>query len=394
MKKIKLALFLILSIFSPLFSFTDYGQDVIVLMDYSKRMLPYIDEINSKILTPMCNLFLSENDSVHLILFTDHPTLEISQQIRQKKELDNLTYYFNLLYPISEKSDFLSGLQYANTYISTLDIYRHKKLLIISDGIITESLDIERKKTSLNYFIKKLLHEGVEISFFEFPEPEDANIISLDGKIMQLGKINEGMSKRKIKRLWKKRQITSFDNGCSTYIDYKPFLRKQKNIITTKAHEKDDIIKSTLGILDVTVKENQGLRSRDMILTVKIKNNGNCKKLFELTQILVDGENVLHENVFAKIGKRQNKIIKAKIKMNEGLNLGKQEVEAKLVFSNNYRTSPQTVKFSAVFMPGKNIPYTIGKIVQVVFMIILALLILAVIIYFAIIKPSEKTSVK
>ena len=131
-----------------------------------------------------------------------------------------------------------------------------------------------------------------------------------------------------------------------------------------------------------------------MILTVKIKNNGNCKKLFELTQILVDGENVLHENVFAKIGKRQNKIIKAKIKMNEGLNLGKQEVEAKLVFSNNYRTSPQTVKFSAVFMPGKNIPYTIGKIVQVVFMIILALLILAVIIYFAIIKPSEKTSVK
>ncbi len=365
-------------------------------MDYSNRMLPYIDEVNEKLLTPVCNQFLSENDSFHLILFNDHPILEISHQIRQMKdnELEDLLFHFNLLYPISEKSDFSSALQYTHSYISSLDVYRHKKLLIVSDGINTESSDFEREKASINYFLKKLVHQGVEIVFFELPSPKDRNIISLDGKIKFLPEQVEGLSERKLKRLWKKRIITIIDNGCDTVLEYKSFFEKQKDLIFAQLLDDGEIIKNNLGILDVNIKEKQGLRSKDMILTIKIKNNCNQRQIFELTQILVEGENVLSENVFAKIGRGRSKIVKAKISLPEELEFGKQEIEAKLIFSNNFRTSPQTVKFNAILMRGKNIPYTIGKIVQVIFMAILTVAILATVIYFVIIKPSVKPSAK
>ena len=57
-------------------------------------MLPYYDEVNTKVLTEICDNFVRLGDTVHLISFNEKPGTEISQPVKTEADIYKLIYRF------------------------------------------------------------------------------------------------------------------------------------------------------------------------------------------------------------------------------------------------------------------------------------------------------------
>ncbi len=149
MKKYFLTLLLI--VFLPLNTLFSQSltnrSDIVVLMDNSQNTLPYYDDINKNILSDILLKFVHKGDNFHLLTFSGKPSTEITRTVQSDEEVEKLRSRLNLLYQAGQYSDFPSALQYAQTYISSLDIYTSKVLIIISDG--------QFKPQETSYFAKK-----------------------------------------------------------------------------------------------------------------------------------------------------------------------------------------------------------------------------------------------
>ena len=105
--------------------------DIVILLDNSGTMLPYYDEVNTKVLTEICDNFVRLGDTVHLISFNEKPVTEISQPVKTEADIYKLISRFNLLYPLGPYTDFPSALTYAQQYMDSLYVYNQKVLIII-----------------------------------------------------------------------------------------------------------------------------------------------------------------------------------------------------------------------------------------------------------------------
>ncbi|HOF84945.1 MAG TPA: VWA domain-containing protein, partial [Treponemataceae bacterium] len=96
------------------------GADIVVLMDASGTILPWFDQVNSRILPDITRKFVRQGDTFHLISFNSRVNLEIVQPVQNEQDVSRVVSRFMLLYPLGQNSDFLSGLNYTHQYVSSL----------------------------------------------------------------------------------------------------------------------------------------------------------------------------------------------------------------------------------------------------------------------------------
>jgi hypothetical protein len=344
--------------------------DIVILLDNSGTMLPYYDEVNTKVLTEICDNFVRLGDTVHLISFNEKPVTEISQPVKTEADIYKLISRFNLLYPLGPYTDFPSALTYAQQYMASLDVYNQKVLIIISDGLFNPATNStfynktpEEINSVIDSTISKMKSEGSHIYYIKAPFPENLNLKSLeDGSTTNVGD----------------------ESDESVYFEYGSALENLEEVETSAlipdedtTYNSDSFIGPILSMPELSTKKDFGNKKLNFTLPITIKNTSDEKIKLELTQILINENNVLDKSVFVKIPAKKSKKINAKIKMPEDTKLGQQQIFAECVFADNVRTRPQFLDFFVNFKSGTNIFANfknIGFAILIILLILLAII--------------------
>lgn len=379
-------LFLLCFLFCTL-AFTNVNQasnkaDVVILLDNSGTMLPYYDEVNSKVLTEICDNFVRLGDTFHLLSFNEKPVTEISQPVKTEADIYKIISRFNLLYPLGPYTDFPSALQYAQQYIASLDVYNQKVLIIISDGLFNPAENStfynktsEEINNAINTSISKMKSEGTHIYYIKAPFPEDLNLKSLeDGSTTNTGDATDE----------------------TVYFEYGTTLENLPEVSTSElvpdentTYNSDSFIGPILSMPEISTKKDFGNKKLNFTLPVTVKNTSNEKIKLELTQVLINETNVLKDSVFVKIPANKSKKINAKIQMPKDTQLGQQQIFAECVFADNVRTRPQFLDFFVNFKSGTNI-FANFKNIGFTILIILLILLAIILLLFLLLSVSKK----
>lgn len=364
--------------------------DVVILLDNSGTMLPYYDEVNSKVLTEICDNFVRLGDTFHLLSFNEKPVTEISQPVKTESDIYKIISRFNLLYPLGPYTDFPSALLYAQQYIASLDVYNQKVLIIISDGLFNPAQNStfynkssEEINNTINSAISKMKSEGTHIYYIKAPFPENLNLKSLaDESVTNVAKQPEETSE------------TSTDEA--VYFEYGTTLENLPEVSTTPlipdedtTYNSDSFIGPILSMPELSTKKDLGNKKLSFSLPITIKNTSDEKIRLELKQILINETNVLKDSIFVNIASNKSKKINAKIKMPKDTQLGQQQIFAECVFADNVRTRPQFLDFFVNFKSGTNI-FANFKNIGFTILIILLILLAIILLLFLLLSISKK----
>ena len=424
-------------LFCTLAIFANVGKisnkaDVVILLDNSGTMLPYYDEVNTKILTEICDNFVRLGDTFHLLSFNEKPVTEISQPVKTEADIYKIISRFNLLYPLGPYTDFPSALLYAQQYIASLDVYNQKVLVIISDGLFNPAENSsfynkssEEINNTINSTISRMKSEGIYIYYIKAPFPENLNLKSLaddsvtnvakeskqikksdksenSNKINDKNKINEISDKNKSDDNDENEKLTEKEEP--VYFEYGSVLEKLPEVSTSPlipdedtTYNSDSFIGPILSMPELSTKKDLGNKKLNFTLPITIKNTSNEKIKLELKQILINENNVLKDSIFINISAKKSKSINAKIQMPKDTKLGQQQIFAECVFADNVRTRPQFLDFFVNFKSGTNIFAnfkSIGFTILVILLILLAIILLLFLLLYISKKHKENEIVK
>jgi len=132
MKRSVLVLILVLAAF-----FTAYGQntptDVILVLDTSSAMGSSYENVSNYITGPFLSEFLRTGDTFHLIPFSDSPRLDIARRITGVGDVETIIGRMLIQYPVESGSNVGSAIGFAEQYAASLPS-RPKKIVVVTTG--------------------------------------------------------------------------------------------------------------------------------------------------------------------------------------------------------------------------------------------------------------------
>lgn len=408
MKKFKrlLALIIMGSALSSIFA---AGADIVVLMDSSGTILPWFDEINSRILVDITKKFVREGDTFHLVSFNSRVNLEIAQPVETEADLSKIVSRFMLLYPLGQNSDFLSGLQYILQYVSSLDPQRQKIVIIISDGIFNPPTSSryaaytpDQVRAELSDVARRIRGSGWSVYYIKLPFPQNAEIRTLDGNLLASTsagdsakasgvKTAEGDAKaadgNKNSAQGASQNSTGQDSSAHQYYDVSKEFTSDLDIKASPLPEKDvpiTFVDQVFAMPQVTFPADLGKRGRFFILPLKVTNDSNSSVNMELSGVYTGNDvNILAENSFLNLSSHSSGTLRAQINLPDTTPKGSQDINMRLQFSDNLRVLPQSAtvhltvtgfSFGQFFRTGSSVLFAVIIIVIAVLLVLFLIL--------------------
>jgi len=374
MKKFKVLCFLLMNL--SLTGLTAQYADVLVLMDTSGTILPWFEDINTRILSEIARRFVRPGDTFHLVSFNSRVHLEMAQTIRSEADVSRIVSRFMLLFPLGQNSDFLSGLQYTQQYISTLTQASRKIIIIISDGIFNPppsspfaSLDGPGVERELLQMASRIRADGWDVYYVKIPFPKDATIRNLQGSLVS--------------------SVSTAETGTDIkeYVDISQTFTKALDINVTQVPEGDiplNFVDELLALPEVRFPAHLGKRGRWFSIPFVISNPADKTLSIELTGIFWNGIDILEQNTFLTLQAHQKDTLRAPVVLPDTLPAGEIEMPVTLAFSQNLRVVPQSGTITLELVPFSvgSFLRSLGPIISVLFLVILgAILILLLLIF-------------
>lgn len=382
-------LFLVLSLFA--FS-QEKNADIVVLLDNSGTMLPYFSEINEKVLQGICENFVRIDDSFHLLSFNEKTFLEISQKINTQKDIEKVVSRFSLLYPLGPYSNFIEALSYSRQYISSLNAYTQKVLVIISDGIfnppqtssyynqdpqslenaIQSNLNALQSQGSLVYFIKAPFPEGLAVKDFT-GQLKIAKLTENEDGLVLAGKSDDFQTKTSSLEM-------QDGNKDETFYEYATNLQNNTGVISSDLedinNEKENFIANAFKLPKISTHANLGKQNYKLKFPLIVENTSDKTINLQLDKVLINGQNVLENTSFISIKGDSTKTIFLKLVLPESFNEGEQSLSAQFEFADKVRTTPQNLNFSLILVKQSAFASTLSSTGFYIFIIILVILII------------------
>lgn len=391
------------------------GADIVTLMDASGTILPWFDQINSRVLSDIAKKFVRTGDTFHLISFNSRSNLEIVQPVVSEADVSRIVSRFMLLYPIGQNSDFLSGLQYTWQYINSLDHQRQKIVIIISDGIFNPPPSSqfalytnEQVSSELAGYARKIKAAGWSVYYIKLPFPENSTVTALDGSTVSLPRDRESVSSSPQGTGDALSENSSgADSGkesggtkgtdenelnpseSPSYTDISGAFSDSIGISPTELPEGDiplDFVDSVFDLPEIIFPEDLGKTGHSFILPLGIKNPVDSEVNLELSAVMLGNENVLKKHAFIRLSRRGKGTIRAEIELPNSIETGSQSLRFALRFAGNSRVHPQegTVRLQVTgFSPllflrqGSSLAYALFLIVLgIAFVVIIIVLVI------------------
>lgn len=401
------------------------GADIVVLMDSSGTILPWFDEINSRILVDITKKFVREGDTFHLVSFNSRVNLEIAQPVETEADLSKIVSRFMLLYPLGQNSDFLSGLQYILQYVSSLDPQRQKIVIIISDGIFNPPTSSryaaytpDQVRSELSDVARRIRGSGWSVYYIKLPFPQNAEIRTLDGNLLastatagnekdSSGKTAESNTNAKAEAAAGKNNAQGAsktdtaagkDSSAHQYYDVSTEFTSDLDIKASPLPEKDvpiTFVDQVFAMPQVTFPTDLGKRGRFFILPLKVTNDSNSSVNMELSGVYTGNDvNILAENSFLNLSSHSSGTLRAQINLPNTTPKGPQDISMRLQFSDNLRVLPQsaTVHLTVTGFSLGQVFRTGSSVLFAVIIIVIAILLVLFLILFVMRKTSKPAS--
>ncbi len=365
------------------------GADIVVLMDASGSILPWFEQINNRVLPDITRKFIREGDTFHLISFNSRVNLEIVQPIRSESDVSRVVSRFMLLYPIGQNSDFLSGLQYTWQYINTLEQTRKKIVIFISDGIFNPtaasqffSYTPDQVQQELHSYAKQIRGAGWDVYYIKLPFPDNVTVVQLDGS-----KSTETRTAKPIDATNPEDSVDTpdaSDTNKPVFVDISSdFTRElaiQRSQLPENPEDAINFVDTVLSLPRVTFPENLGKRSKEFALPLKIENPSSDALYLELAGIHNYQTNVLAKRAFVRIPPGKTRTLKPIIRLPDTTVLGTQQLQLRLLFTDDIRVDPQTAtlpvqiisfSFTDFIRTGSTVAYVIVLILLAIILILI-----------------------
>ncbi len=367
------------------------GSDVVVLMDTSGTILPYFEDINSRILTEVARKFVRPGDTFHLVSFNARVNLEIAQSIRTESDISRIVSRFMLLYPLGQNSDFLSGIQYTHQYVSSLNQATRKIIIIISDGIFNPpagstyaALSTDQVKTELSSMAARIRADGWSVYYIKIPYPANAEIRNLDGQLVssvdqQNIAEGEAAGSQNIK------QYQAISEDFTAALDISP------TALPTGDDAPLSFVDSLFSMPEITFPGYLGREGRYLTIPLRVKNLSKQLMNLELTGVIWNGQNILRNNAFLSLRPAKAGKLRAQLRLPNDLPTGAQELPVTLEFSQNLRVSPQTgvLSFKLVHFTPMSLILALGPVFSALLLILIALILIVLLVRFLHLATSQ-----
>lgn len=340
--------------------------DVLVLMDTSGTILPWFEDINTRILSEIARRFVRPGDTFHLVSFNSRVHLEVAQSIRTEADVSRIVSRFMLLFPLGQNSDFLSGLQYTQQYISSLTQSSRKIIIIISDGIFNPppsspfaSLEGPEVERELNQMASRIRADGWDVYYVKIPFPKNAVIRNLQGSLVSSATTADG------------------ETDIKEYVDISQSFTNALDINSTQLPEGDiplNFVDGLLAMPEIRFPAHLGKRGRWFSVPFKISNPVDKTLSIELTGVFWNGINILERNTFLTLRGNKKATLRAPIVLPDTLPAGDTELAVTLAFSQNLRVVPQsgTLSLELVSFSFGSFLRSLGPVVSVLLLVIIA----------------------
>ena len=327
------------------------GADIIVLMDASGTILPWFEQVNTRILPDITRKFVREGDTFHLVSFNSRVNLEIVQPIKTEADVSRVVSRFLLLYPLGQNSDFLSGLKYTWQYSATLNQQKQKIFIVVSDGIFNPppsssyaSYTPEQVKGELTDFARKIRGAGWHVYYIKLPFPESSTIRSLDGSLL-----SEGKGESDGPGAGSANGTASAGTGDAAegkdYVDVSSDFTDALEISPSEmrgSNDSVDFVDSVFAIPEVTFPAHLGKKGRYLTLPLRVKNPSDANVFLELTGVMWDDVNILEKNAFLRLSAGSSGTLNVPLVLPDSVPVGELSLPIRLRFDNDARVHPQS----------------------------------------------------
>jgi len=131
MKRVILAVILLLSAVFCAFGQNSGPIDLVLLLDTSTSMGSSYDKVNDYITGSFLSEFLRTGDTFHLITFSANPRLDIARRITARGDVETIIGRMLIQYPVETGANPSAAVNYVESYIATLPP-RPKKIVMVS----------------------------------------------------------------------------------------------------------------------------------------------------------------------------------------------------------------------------------------------------------------------
>ncbi|GAB1457508.1 hypothetical protein MASR2M48_28160 [Spirochaetota bacterium] len=91
--------------------------DVVVLLDSSRSMSQYYNQVVDYVLSQTVKEYLRFGDAFHLLSFSDSTQVEIAQVLRTEKDLRSVVARLYLLYPLGKNTDLVTAFKNTHCHV-------------------------------------------------------------------------------------------------------------------------------------------------------------------------------------------------------------------------------------------------------------------------------------
>jgi len=128
-------------------AFCVYGQpvDLVLLLDTSSGMSSSYEKVNDYVTGPFLSEFLRVGDTFHLIAYSGTPRLDVARRIQSRGDVETIIGRMLLQYPVENGNDARAAIAFAEQYISTLPD-RPKKIVVVGGGDLSSLVSAARQR--------------------------------------------------------------------------------------------------------------------------------------------------------------------------------------------------------------------------------------------------------
>jgi hypothetical protein len=345
------------------------SADVAVLLDLSQSVLPYFQDVTDYVVSSVVRDYLRSGDSFHLLSFGETTQAEIAQRMSSESDVKSVLGRLYLLYPLARYTDFAGALGYLYQYLSDLPSSRPKVVVIITDGVHnpppsspTYGLPDDKVAAEIEASASRIRANGWPVHIIKLPFAESA-----EGAPSGQARDAEGRS---------------FLDAAAKALG--------APVSEFRSEGKEGLAVKTLGIPTAEFPGDLGKRDYAFSFPLRVTNGSQSPVGLELTRASVGGEDVLERKAFLSLPSGKSGTMKVSVVLPDSIPEGERSLRIELSFANGVRVSPREGTLTltlarsplgALFRSGARV---------VLFIVILALGLAAVVALFLILRGAGK----
>lgn len=334
--------------------------DLVVLLDSSRSMFPYYDQVVDYVLSGALKEYMRSGDAFHLISFSDSTQVELSQVLRTEEDLKAVLARLYLLYPLGENTDLVNALRNAYQYVSDLPDSGFKHILLITDGMHSPSaaspwaaLDAAGVQAELQSSAGRIRERGWTMSIVRVP---------FDRESAAGGNGAEAA-------------------GAAGSGDYLDTVAGALGVEATTFDPADasGSLDSSITLPRIEFPASLGKRDYAFSLPFTLENRSDSDITLELTGIfLPDGQDVLKKRLFLELAAGKKATATARILLPDSLPQGEQSISLEPRFADGLRVSPARSDISLTIKKAPVAAFFRNTARAIVFLALVALVLILV----------------